>query len=115
VLRQLSSDEVRGAFEPAAALASSVREVVEQAGVAFIEETEFDEPGPTQWAAVALDDGRQYPLVHHYAHPASFVELRAPMEHRSPADVTDHFLAALTLPAAVVTWVAEAWPRPPES
>jgi hypothetical protein len=115
VLRQLASEEVRGSFEPAADLASSVRDVLEHAGVAFIEETEFDGPGPTQRAAVALDDGRQYLLVHHYAHPESFVELRAPAGHGSPAEVTDRFIAALTLPAAVVTWVAETWPRPTES
>lgn len=111
VLRQLARNETRGFFEPVAELRPAVRETLELAGVTFIEETEFDEPGPTQWAAVALDDGQQYLLVHHYAHPEPFIELRVPPGESTPAEVTDDLVAALSLPEAVVGSIAKDWSR----
>jgi hypothetical protein len=113
LMRQLADEELRGSFEPAATLSASARTALEHEGVTFAEETEFDEPGPTQWAAVELDNGRQYLLVHHYEHADSFVELRAPVGDRSPAEVASHFVRALKLRRDEVTWVAESWPRPP--
>jgi hypothetical protein len=109
-LRQLSRRDVRGWFEPAADLAPPARSAAERAGITFAEEREFDNPGPTQWAAVELEDGSQYLLVHHYAHPDSFVELRARPGSWTPREAAERFAGALGLEPEAILHVQLGWP-----
>ena len=106
VIRQVPQEAVKGYFEPVAQLSGAARGALERVGVAFTEETEdFGEPGPTQWAMVALPDERQYLLVHHYAHPTAFIELRASNSEPSAEEAVAAFAKALGLPEADVLWV----------
>jgi hypothetical protein len=111
-MRQVGEDEVLGPLEPVAQLASDARQIVEAAGIRFAEATDdHGEPGPTQWAVVELDDGSQFLLVHHHAHPERFVELKGQIGTAPPAELAHRFVAALGLGANDVTWVADSWPH----
>src|ERR1700722_20326604 len=91
-LRQLPGESLRGVVnEVVAQLAPSVRTVLEAAGVRFAEETVYDGSGPTRWALVEFEGGQRYGLVHHYAHPEGFLDLRAPVSDSPPAALTDEF------------------------
>jgi hypothetical protein len=97
VVHQVPPDAVKSSFEPVAELSRHARDALDEVGVVFAEETQFDEAGPTQWAVVAIDDERQYLVVHHYAHPEGFVELRASVEETSVERATAAFLDAVGL------------------
>ncbi len=98
----------RGA-EPFAFLDESAVAVLERAGVRFIEETEFDEAGPTRWAAVRLSSGEELLLVHHHAHEGE-VEVRSRrVSGATPAEVTLRLVDAAGLGGRAVTWVADRW------
>lgn len=115
MVRQLSPEEVDGYFESVANLTPDARVALEGVGVVFTEETEFDEPGPTQWALVATRAGRRYLVVHHYGHPESFVDLRASTEETDPAEAVSAFVSELGLSEADVLAVvppSEWRPRP---
>ena len=113
MIRQVPQEAVKGYFEPVAQLSGAARGALEGAGVVFMEETEFGEAGPTQWAMVALPGERQYLLVHHYAHPTGFIELRASTSEPSAEEVVAAFAKALGLPEADVLWVVAPSDWPP--
>ena len=109
-MRDLSSDDLRGPFESVAQLSKPVRAKLEDAGAHFREDEEPTQPGPTQWAAVELDNGVQYLLVHHYGHPESFIDLRAEIGAGTPQQLAQAFANEFGIAAAEVTWTATAWP-----
>lgn len=113
VIRQVPQEAVRSYFEPVAELSGAARAALEGAGVVFMEETEFGEAGPTQWAVVALPDERQYLLVHHYAHATAFMELRASNSEPSADEAVAAFAKTLGLPEADVLWVVAPSDWPP--
>lgn len=108
-MRQLDESEMGRGFEDIGQGASSVRAALEGLGLVFAEDHDSDEPGPTQWAGLALEDGAQYLLVHHYAHPDAFVDIRAIPERRSPKELIDRFRTSLSLSPEQITWIAEHW------
>lgn len=85
-LQQLSERARVPPLEPVGELQGSARPRLEELGVRFQEETEFEGPGPTQWATVQLADGSIYALVHHYAHPSGALELLTQLGERVPAN-----------------------------
>jgi hypothetical protein len=114
MIEQVPEGQVAGFFEPVATLSRDARTALEAVGVEFLEETgDFGEPGPTQWAVAALSDERRYLLVHHYAHPASFVELRASTDEPSADEAVAAFVEAVGLAEDDVLWIVAASDWPP--
>ena len=93
---------------PIAECDASLVAAAERSGVRFTEETEYDEPGPTRWAAVELDDGTRGVLVYHYAHEPPFCELRFERAERPPPMIVLSLLHELGL-APAVHFVASSW------
>jgi hypothetical protein len=107
-LRELRDDQIQGPFETVAQLSRGAKPILEAHGVRFLERTEHDEPGPIHTAAVELEDGSQFLVVEHVAHPDQFIELRAQTERGSAHELTDQFVQAVDLPKREVTWVLDA-------
>ena len=106
-LHELHDDQLHGPFETVAQLAKSARPTIEGNGVRLIERTEHDEAGPIRAAAVELDDGSQFLVVEHFAHPDQFMELRAQPGRGTPRESTDRFARAAGLTSSDITWVAD--------
>lgn len=106
-MRQLAEHDMGRSFEDIAQVAPSVRPALELLGVVFAENSHGWEAGPTQWAALALEDGTQYLLIHHYAHPESFVDVRAIAEDRPPRELVDLLVTSLGLRDDEVTWMTD--------
>lgn len=112
-MRQLADDEVVPPLEPIGDLPAKARDLLEERGIEFQENTEFDEPGPTQWAVVALDDGAQFLIVHHYGHPERFVELRGQRSTATPTALCHRFAQALGIDDGEFLHIESDWlPRP---
>ena len=107
-MRQLAAHDMGRGFEDIAQVAPSVRPALELFGVVFAE-NRYDEAGPTRWARLALEDGTQYLLIHHYAHPESFVDVRAIAEDRPPKELVDLLVTSLGLRRDEVRWIADRW------
>jgi hypothetical protein len=105
-LHALRDDQLQGPFETVAQLARSARPTVERHGVRLAERTEHDEPGPVRGAAVELDDGSQFLIVEHFAHPDQFMELRAQRGRGTARESTDRFARAVGLTSSDITWVS---------
>jgi hypothetical protein len=96
-VRQVDFDGNASGFEPVAELSAAVADDLGRRGLVFREETEYDEPGPTRWAVVELDDGTRLLLIHHYAHPVGMLEVRAHASSEAPAMLLARLLHALDL------------------
>jgi hypothetical protein len=107
-VRQVAFDENPSGFEPVAELSAAVADELAQRGLAFSEESEYDEPGPTRWAMVELDDGTRFLLVHHYAHSLAMLEVRARASSAAPAMLLTRLLHSLHLMPAVYN-VSVGW------
>ena len=114
-IRQVSGSELRGSFEPVLCLSSRVLEALDMTGITFTNETEGDEAGPTEWAAVELDDGSQWLLVH----PSSggpdgdFLYVRAPVQETPIQTVAQQLLDWLRPSPGDVELVYQAWSYSP--
>lgn len=105
-LHELRDEHLEGPFETVAQLARTAKPILEGHGVKLLERTDHDEPGPIRSAAVALDDGSQFLVVEHYAHPDEVLELRAQASRGTPRESTDRFANAAGLRQSDITWVA---------
>ena len=109
-VRQVPYPETTTSFEPVAEVSGSVADELVQQGVVFTEEREYDEPGPARWALVELEDGTEFLLVHHTAHPRRVLEVRARAVDAAPATLlTDLFRALDVMPE--VYHVSDGWPE----
>lgn len=63
-MRQIAGDQLEGFFERAVAVHGILRTRLQERGVRCVDETEDDVPGPTDSAAIELDDGTQDLLIH---------------------------------------------------
>ncbi len=114
-IRQVTGSDLRGSFETVLCLSSSVLEALDMAGITFTDETEGDEAGPTEWAALELDDGSQWLIVH----PSSgepegnFLYVRAPVQQTTIARVAQRFLEWLQPTSCEVLAISTAWPPTP--
>ena len=111
-MRQLLDNDLRPPMDDVGLLGSDVREIVERLGIAFAENVHGDEAGPTQYAALALDDGSQFLLIHHYAHPDGFVDLRGQLGLATPQELCRRFADAVGIGESDFLWIAEDWPPP---
>jgi hypothetical protein len=102
----LPDESLTGTFETVAQLARTAKPIIEGHGVQLVERAEHNEAGPIRDAAVALDDGSQFLVVEHYAHPDGFLDLRAPVSGRTAREATDLFASAAGLRERDITWVA---------
>jgi hypothetical protein len=107
-MRQITWDETASGFEPVAELSRDVVGELERRGIIFSDQVASDEAGPTRWAAIEMDGGTQLLLVHHCAHQAGFLELRARASDVPHGMVMARFLHALDLMPEVFG-VAEKW------
>jgi hypothetical protein len=83
-------------------------------GIIFSEETEYDAPGPTDWAAIELDDGTQYLLVHPTTQPADeYLYVRARVQQASPKQAAQPFLDWLRVAPDDIQFFYDDWPYPP--
>lgn len=96
-VRQVDLDDAALTFEPIAELSAAVANELVRRGLIFTEEREHDEPGPTRWAVVELDDRTQFLLVHHYAHSVGMLEVRAHASTVPPPMLLARLLHALDL------------------
>lgn len=112
-MRQLEGDELNGPFEGAVAVHGVLRTRLQEQGIVFIEETEHDVPGPTDWAAIELDDGSQYLLVHPTSDGADgYLYVRARVQALSPHDTAQPFLEWLGVAPEDILFFYEDWPPP---
>jgi len=100
-----------GVFDDVAQLGRDERSRLDQLGIVFVEQTDSDEAGPTNWAAVELEDRTQFLLVEHSAHPAQFIDVRGQMDRGAPRELAARFAEAVGADEQIFTWVADAWPR----
>jgi len=121
-VRAISLAEVRRPLDPIAEVAPVVRARLEALGIAFVEDDDPGLPGPSQTAALELTSGAQFAFEHFYAHPASFIAVRAergaspagtPRGARdAPSDVlTLHGSGVARIPARACAWVLVTGPR----
>jgi hypothetical protein len=111
-VRQVPYPEARTSCEPVAEVSGSVADELVQQGVLFTEEREYDEPGPARWALVELEDGTEFLLVHHTAHPRRMLEMRAPAVDVAPATLLTGLFRALDLMPDDYH-VSDGWPERP--
>lgn len=105
-LLQLRDEQLKGPFETVAQLARSAKRIIEGHGVRLLERSDHDEAGPIRAAAVALDDGSQFLVVEHYAHPDEFLDLRAQTSAGTAKELTERFANAAGLSKRDITWVS---------
>jgi hypothetical protein len=114
-MRQLTFDELDLPLEPIGVTSERMRQPLEERGFTFSEAHDDDGPGPRQWTLVGLDDGSQYFVEHHYAHPDNrfrFVVIGGQVGSATPAELCHRFAGALGVPRDEFSWVADDWPRP---
>lgn len=105
-LHKIADEQLKGPFETVAQLASGAKRIIEESGVRLTERTGHDEPGPIRTVAVELDDGTQFLVVEHYAHPDEILELRAQLSGGTAREATHRFSDAAGLSSDDILWVA---------
>jgi hypothetical protein len=111
-VQQIQDHELVGQFDDIGVVGPEVRATVEKLGVTFAENVQGDEAGPTQYAAIALDDRTQFLLVQHYAHPQQFIDVRGRVDLAKPRDLCRRFAEAAGIDESDFSWISEDWTRP---
>ena len=111
-MRQLTHEQVVPPLEAIGSLRPVVRTLLEDRGISFVEETEYDAPGPTQWAVVELDGGARFLVQHHYTHDIAGVVISGQVGTTAPAELCRQFASALGLNDDDYTWIAPEWFTP---
>ena len=111
-MRQIPRNELVGVFDDIAQLRQNERSRLDELGIVFAEQTDSDEAGPTNWAAVELNDQTQFLLVEHHAHPEQFIDVRGQLNRGDPRELAARFAEAIEADERVFNWVADGWPRP---
>jgi hypothetical protein len=111
-IRQFLGEELHGWFEPVLCLDSCVLARLQAVGITFTELTEGDMPGPTEWAAVELDDGSQRVLEHPSSGEpeGSFLYVRGQVQETPIGPVAQQFIDWLQPTSGEVDYVYEWWP-----
>lgn len=111
-MRQLTHEQVVPPLAPIGSLRPVVRTLLEDRGISFVEETEYDRPGPTRWAVVELGSGAQFLIQHHYKNDIGVVVISGQVGTATPAELCHQFASALELSDDDFTWIAPKWLKP---